>query len=259
MLITGAVPRTQNKRLVDVLTALGLTTNLKLCLDAGDIASYPGSGTKWLDTSGGGYDFDNNGATFNGTAGAQASNNYFSGDGGDYFSYDSSIESWMQNMGKEGQTLSVLLVAYIASDDNTTLFSTRGSSSSGYGVEAIYLDAVNSIQLLTRRSGGTFNGSLMTPSITVPGLFMAGWSGTIGNANSYAFHTNGTGYSATQVSQAGVSNNPSENLTIMGRGDGSSIAPNGTRMHALAIWHGTALTSADFKSIWNNTRNRFGL
>lgn len=261
MLITGAFPRTQNKRFVDVLTALGLTTNLKLCLDAGDIASYPGSGTKWLDTSGGGYDFDNNGATFNGTAGAQASNNYFSGDGGDYFSYDSSIESWMQDMGKEGQTVSVLIVAHIASDDDTVFFSTRGSSSTGYGLQATYNDSNNAVSLTIRRASGIFFGDLMTGSLsgTLPRTVVTGWSGTIGNAAASLRHLNGTSTSQTQVSSAGVSNNPSENMKIMARGDGGDIAPNGTRMYALAIWHGTALTAANFEAIWASIRGKYGL
>ena len=53
--IAGARPQRTMK---ETLTLLGLTTNLKLCLDAGDLASVAsGSQTKWLYVSGGGYDF----------------------------------------------------------------------------------------------------------------------------------------------------------------------------------------------------------
>ena len=43
-----------NVSLIDILTALGLTTNLKLCLDAGDSVSYDGTSQDWVDRSGAG-------------------------------------------------------------------------------------------------------------------------------------------------------------------------------------------------------------
>lgn len=42
---------------MEIATNLGLTTNLKLCLDAGSITSVVPDATKWLDLSGNGYDF----------------------------------------------------------------------------------------------------------------------------------------------------------------------------------------------------------
>ena len=85
---------------MNILTSNSLTTNLKLCLDAGDINSYSGSGQKWLDRSGLGHDFflgvdgsaNTDDPTFNGSPGNASSNEYFSVDGGDFFRYDSTGE-----------------------------------------------------------------------------------------------------------------------------------------------------------------------
>jgi len=79
--------------LLGILTTLGLLTNLKLCLDAGDLASYPGSGQTWADTSGSGNDFflgllsgaDAADPTFNGVAGDLLQTTYWSFDGADSF------------------------------------------------------------------------------------------------------------------------------------------------------------------------------
>jgi len=44
-----------------------VTDGLVLCLDAGDLNSYPGSGTNWYDLSGNGNDGNINGATYQST------------------------------------------------------------------------------------------------------------------------------------------------------------------------------------------------
>ena len=73
-----------------LLQQLQLTTNLNLCVDAGDISSYDGSSQTWTDRAAGnnlfrgttsGSEAEN--PTFVGTAGTPTA--YFSFDGGDYF------------------------------------------------------------------------------------------------------------------------------------------------------------------------------
>jgi hypothetical protein len=74
---------------INILTGLGLTTGLVLCLDAGDEDSYPGSGQTWADTSGEGNDFilgstassDGSDPTFNGSAGGLSDSEYWTFDG----------------------------------------------------------------------------------------------------------------------------------------------------------------------------------
>ena len=83
--------------LQQAITNASLTTNLNLCLDAGDIVSYPGTGTKWLDTSGNGYDFllgsdgTTNAPKFVGLPGEI--NSYWQTSAAQYFTYDSVNET----------------------------------------------------------------------------------------------------------------------------------------------------------------------
>lgn len=89
--------------IIDILTTLGLTTNLKLTLDAGDNSSYSGSGQKWLDVSSNGYDF------FRGEDATTSNDPVFATNGGienfnlngnEWFAYDSANETWMENLHK---------------------------------------------------------------------------------------------------------------------------------------------------------------
>lgn len=256
-----------NPSIYDAIVEAGLTTNLKLVLDAGDSQSYDGTSQKWLDRSGGGYDFflGTNGTvqstdpTFNGTAGRQTASEYFSTDGGDYFSYDTSIETWMQNLGKSGSTFTVLGVFYIPSDTDSTLVSTRGATASSYGWSLAYVQAFDRFALQFVDAGGTVIslGLLVAPTITTPGLYFYAISGTLTNGAAYNTHLNGTNNGGT-LAVTGTANSPTNNMKILTRGDVSVSAASGTRIHALAIWDGV-LSQANFTTLWNRLRSRFGL
>lgn len=79
-LIGGGSSEPASLKLIDIASYLGMTTGLILCLDAGDAASYGGSGHTWTDVSGSGNDFLKTATqvTFTGTAGALGSGCYFS-------------------------------------------------------------------------------------------------------------------------------------------------------------------------------------
>ena len=101
----------------DIVTA-GLTSGLRVVLDAG--SADAGSGQSWLDVSGNGVDFfrgaDGNSSTddpaYNGTLGNLSSSEYYSYDGGDFFTYDSTNESWMQDMHKDNAEFSIAMWLY---------------------------------------------------------------------------------------------------------------------------------------------------
>ncbi len=91
------------------IVSLGLTTGLQFCVDAGDILSITSaSPTKWLDRSGNGYDFnfgsgsgsDAADPTFTGTPGGNSSSEYLALDGGDYLTYDTTNETFMDALHK---------------------------------------------------------------------------------------------------------------------------------------------------------------
>lgn len=266
MLIFGAAPRGQTRRLYDHISALGLTSNLKLCLDASDRASYPGSGTKWLDTSGGGYDFDfGDGSTsstyptFNGTAGGLSSSEYFSLDGGDFFTYDSANESWMKSLHKSGQAVSVMAVVRIPSDNNFYIVSTEGPTASELGFAYFYSASFDKVLAAVLASTTqTIGGAAST--ITTPRTMLVGMSFTVGSGNAYATVQDGvvaTGnFSSFTPSSADSTGDP---MRIGSRSSGHNIAPSGTRIYELAVWQGTELTSAQWSALFGLRRAKYGL
>lgn len=258
----------KNDSLVTIIEKLGLKTNLKLCLDAGDINSYSGSGIKWLDTSGNGYDFyfgdgstSSTYPTFNGSAGGLSASEYFSFDGGDYFTYDSSYEAWMNTLHNAGISVSVLLVATAASGGNYW-FST--------GVNNITPGAA----LITYLSGDThlfewnvydtpFGISyLQLSSNALYGnppdkLAVLGFSNTENSGTTCIPLVKGI----TQAPVASVLGDSNSNtmgtFRIGARGDGTNFLINGAKLAGLAIWVGTQLTSTQLQSIANALQRRF--
>lgn len=77
--------KTRGESALAAITRLNLSSGLKLCLDAGDAASYPGTGQSWLDVSGQANNFflgANNTVTtddpsFSGTPGGLTANESF--------------------------------------------------------------------------------------------------------------------------------------------------------------------------------------
>lgn len=85
--MVGAVGGKRDLRARTLVIAAGLGGNLALCLDAGDINSWPGSGQLWLDASGSGRHF-----TLGASASAASDDPTFVGNvngmGQEYFSFD---------------------------------------------------------------------------------------------------------------------------------------------------------------------------
>src|SRR5689334_20892601 len=160
----AVVYRPTNTKLITVIQQLGLTTNLKLCLDAGDIASAASATPdKWLDRSGGGYDFyrgtgtgaDAADPTFNGTPGNRSVNEYWSSDGGDLFRYDSANETWMNNLHKSGAKLTFLGWVYWSTGGTATSFALCGTNGGSVANTGVHLVIQIASSALTFRSVNT--------------------------------------------------------------------------------------------------------
>lgn len=123
-----------------IVRSLGLSTNLELVLDAGSPISAPASATKWLDLSGNGYDFfrgadgsaTSTDPTFTGLVGNLTANEYWLHDGGDYFTYDTTNETWIENIHKNNAAFTLVLWARLAFTSSQGLAAT-GASSTGLG------------------------------------------------------------------------------------------------------------------------------
>lgn len=257
-----------NKTLMQIITDLSLTTNLKLCLDAGDANSYT-SGAKWLDTSGNGYDFyrgDSTGGdgaepTFNGSAGGLSSNEYWSFDGGDYLSYDSANEAWMQTLHKDSAVVTCLAVVYPSGFTQANrIFSTR-STLNGTGF-------IFSIPITTGKiQVNAFNGVTAQMTMGSTDVLSAGaWNiasvafdegaatnNCLAKVNSGAVDSFSLTYSAPSASDTTGA------ASIGSNADGSLIILASSRIACLAIWQGTALTSTNLTDLHNAIKGRFGL
>ncbi len=110
-----------------------VTANLQLHLDAGDAASYDGSSQTWEDLTVNGFDFfrgtDGTGEasdpTFNGVSGDKSSSEYFSFDGGDFFTVTAAFAgSIMRRAGRQDQPFTIEGWVFIPAGVNRMLFST---------------------------------------------------------------------------------------------------------------------------------------
>lgn len=246
----------------ETVNALGLTTNLKLLLDAGDLASVAsGSQTKWLDVSGGGYDFfrgsdatsQASDPTFNGTVGAQSANEFWSFDGGDYFTYDTTNESWMDALHKDSAAFTILGWAKLTTSD-FPLFAT-GSP----GVRVNFSQTASTVTFNVGNSTGpsfrAFTG-LMSATIPTGDTFFAIRVDEANNTWSVVFNATATTDTCTYTSP--TTSSSSTTMTIA-TGDIGSPAPSGSRLYSLALYQATALTTTQIASVYNASKGKFGL
>jgi hypothetical protein len=250
---------------------LGLTSGLKLCLDASDINSYSGSGQKWLDTSGNAYDFfrgttsssQSSDPTFNGTAGGQSSSEYWSFDGGDFFTYDSPNETWMQNLHKNSAIWAFAGYLYVASLPGTAaiLFGDGEGNASLIGV-SVLVRTDGTLRLIVVNGNGGGGALVITTTATVN---TNAWNFVAGQVSEAA----GTGFlqiNATQEDKTTTYSNPSSSSASrtfeIGRdGTGSTAGPlpSGYRLASVVMWEGTVPSATQEENLRLITKGKFGL
>lgn len=258
-----------NQSLYNIINDLGLTANLKVCLDAGDSASYNPSvqTAKWLDTSGNGYDFyrgsstsgDAAEPTFNGSAGGKSSSEYWSFDGGDYFLYDTTNETWMNNLHKAAAKYSMLCVAYVPNlTVSQYMFATRGASGAGM-TNNIVRGSTGKMLAYVSNSG---NRSVILKDSTLA-LNNTAWNVTgvvvDESAATGRFFVNGTNETFTSTYSSPDTGSAAAVAAIASTGGGATKSPSGSRIACLAVWEGVALTSTNLTDIHNAIKGRFGL
>lgn len=256
------------------IVAAGLTSGLKVCLDAGASLSYSGSGQDWLDMSGNGHDFyrgisgssEASDPTFNGTAGAETGNEYWSFDGGDYFVCQDGVQSWMSNMHKDGAVFSVVCAFYYSGGQ--TAFAFLGTdtpfTNPGAGVAVGYFlygkSSFDWIIRITDDSGNVLTNAF--PGGAGAAAPSIGWN-IIGISINEAtgatsLYKNGTGYTNTGVTYATPSSSAASRTMSIASGS-TTTCGNGDRMAVMAIWEGVALSNTDFGTLYNAIKGRYGL
>lgn len=259
------VPYVPDTKLIGLLGQLGMTTGLKLCLDAGDSDSYS-SGQKWLDRSGGGYDFflgtssgsDSTDPTFSGAAGGQSASEYWSFDGGDYFTYDATNESWMDNIHKNSAKFAICGWVYL------TGFSPRvrlcgdiilNATEPGFGIEFTSTGALR-LSVLRPTNTSVLSVSSTATANTDEWTFFAvqadeaAGTGILQIGGTQESVT--TTYSSPSASVAGVS------LEVARGGSGAAQPPpNGSRLSSFAAWEGSIPSASDLLALYSASRSKF--
>jgi hypothetical protein len=267
-----------SKTVLQAITDLGLTTNLQLCLDAGDANSYT-SGNSWLDVSGNGYNF------FLGSEGDSASTGdepLFVGSAGDrtsYFEFVNGDEFFRQNPAsanfrpisdswhKADALFQLMFGQYIIDRTSTpggTMFGTAGSGAPRIGIRLEH--EVNETNVLTIRAGtqgtGNFNSGSAMPTgawtIWFLGVDEATGSGAssfkVNDAADYTFDATCGGTPGNIACSSATSTYPFE---IGGAGGAELFDMPGTRWSFCAAWSGTILTSANRTALNTELQKRF--
>lgn len=246
------------KSIKQIITNQGLLGNLKLLLEAGPVESWPGSGQKWLDESGGHYDFfrgadgvaDATDPTYVGTPGGLLRTNYWSFDGGDYFTYDSTNETWMDAVHKNNAQFSILVNVYVPSLDTGVghflMGTTYADMEVGFQVyiysNQIYFLITNGITIGYHQ---TFGG---LPPLTV-GWHSVGFSMDEA-AGTFVYMIDGaTGSLVGQAYTSPSAAASTRKFNIGAAGGGGGILQNGWRIHSVAMWQGVALSAAQMASL----------
>lgn len=253
---------------ITVLERLGLTSGLKVCVDAGDSASYT-TGQPWLDRSGNGYDF-NRGATsaseasdptFNGSAGGLSTGEYWSFDGADYFRYDTTNETWMNNLHKDNAVFTIVSWLNAPGTGSIGVVGTTGNGTAGR--HGIYFG----------RSGSTGPGAMTLlvnnaqpggdpPAVNDFSSFILTNECFVACAmneptGSLLYCLNGS-FESKSVTYSGPSTNDATfTMEIGARGNAEARLPNLSRLYMVAIWEGVALSQAQITSIYNASHSRF--
>lgn len=254
--------RTRNS-FINILTNLGLTSNLRLVLDVGDSNSYNAAvqSVRWLDTSGNGYDFfrgttgssESTDPTFNGTAGQLSLNEYWSFDGTQFFTYDTTNETWMQNLHKAGAKYTFIGWVYIAGVGSGLIGDNGGSNAVGTGMHII-VGAANVLFVRCMNAGtpalDVFSAIATTTNawcfVAVSLDEAAGAGGSFYFIDGTAETFNGT-YTLPSVLGA------SQTLQIAARGNANLPIVTGSRMGIIAMLEGVALTQAQITSIYTQS------
>jgi hypothetical protein len=241
----------------------GLTTNLKQVLDAGDSRSYPGTGGKWLDMTSGGYDMflgttasaQSSDPTFHGTVGKHTDAEYFSVDGGDYFTYDTTQETWMKALAKSGPNTIVLLAYYGAITLQS--FGNDGNTASERGMH-LQPNSGKWTIAYTGTDGVVYREGFGGPDLPDPpsGPHFLGFSYDMSISGAGTIQINeATGSDVFGI--AAHASDPTNTLRLGAKGDLTIIAGAGNRYYGSWIWQGTQLDGSAMLALFNTIRGRY--
>lgn len=244
----------------EIIDLLGLGTDLKSAVDAGDATSYT-SGETWTDLSGNALDFfrgadgspGTDGPGFNGSAGGLSSSEYFTFDGNQYFTKDASNGTFVNSIHQDNATFTLAEIVYLAAGQNA-LAGTCGDPDTTIGF-TWHVTTGSGMQFSVRKNGVVFNKVSSTAVSSSGWRFLCiSYSEVAGSGH---FRINGStntisgNYSAPSASSA-------TNTLTLGRTEaGAKIMANGSRMAVSMMWN-RALSTTETGQLYSAFGGRFG-
>lgn len=250
------------------ISALGLSSGLKLCVDAGDINSYA-SGQKWLDTSGGGYDFvlgtttgaESSDPAFTGTPGGLSVNEYWACDTDALFTYDSANESWMNNLHKDGAKFTALAWIYytnVGAGSSACVFGTLGNTLSTSGIQLQINAGTGVLRLQVGNGSGVaaLNAVSSGSAVGLSGWHLVGLSldenaGASGGQFYVDGAVNGSAFDPAYSSPSAAAASFAMQVAADGNGQRPLGLNGAARIAFIAIWEGTTLSASQIAQIYN--------
>lgn len=220
----------QTRRLnaYEAVTQLGLTP--ALVLDPGDVVSYTGSGTSWVDLSGNSRTFTVSGATFTGAAGGLTGGEYWALDGNDYASFTN--DTFMNGLHKDAATWSIIAAVYVPNLAGVAgVFSTCSSGATTIGA-AFELTSTEQIRYRVGNGSSLAAIHTSTAAATASAWNVVGLSiSENGGASGSFSYVNGTAATFNANITSPSSSNASTAATFGAlNAGGSSVLPNGSRL-----------------------------
>ncbi|MGE8942706.1 hypothetical protein ACO2I3_12395 [Leptospira interrogans] len=250
---------------IGILTNLGLTSGLKICLDAGDINSYnPGINSQVLyDTSGNDHHFYlgqnesisnppfGNDPVYYGTPGGLSAGEYFAREGisGPMLRLAQSNPAWLNTFHKNGAVFTIVSWWWKGSGGALAAFGNSGAAGTGTGFSA-------------GTSGGTHRFRVLNNSVEA--LEHVGHSQTAGRwmMESIAINENGgagacsVGLNKSHTTFNGNYTSPatgdaSYTFEIGARGNAANPIDTNSRFALFAVWDGVKLTTSQLDDIYD--------
>ncbi len=245
-----------------------VTDGLVLHLDAGDASSWDDGvdSQRWRDLAGSGYDFflgadgsaSSDDPSFNGTVGNKSASEYFAIESGDFFTYDSANESWMNDLHKNNAAFTLEVWLYASSSGDKQLFGS-GATGNEPGILWWIQNAVARLYVFNN-SGVALNQTASGDSTPNNQWFqLALTMDEAAGAGGLKWYRNGASAdSSDDATITSPSTDNSPNTIKMHQRPSGATSPNGTRQ-AIFRAYTRALTAAEINQNWEANRHRFGL
>lgn len=254
-----------DQRLYNIISDAGLLTNLVLCLDAGDLASYDGSSQTWTDRAASNHFFrgttsgsEATDPTFNGVAGAKSASEYFSSDGGDLFKESSALtfaDAWHKNNG--AFTMLALYWIGASKSASTALFNNTGQVGTGAPGVGMLVTSSRTLRLFHAIDDtGTAQNITTTATATLSSwnFLAAAFDEATTNAD---LVVNGTAENFTPTASTATAAKASSNRIGSTADAATNDFESGERIACFAAWS-TKLTAAQIATIYTALKaNRF--